>query len=138
MKISTKGTYALRIMVEMGKMDSDKCITVPILSEKTNISEKYLERIVSKLLKNKLLISFRGSNGGYKLAKEPNQISVFDILSATEGNIKSVSCMEEGASCDLFEKCLTVNVWAGLNKVINDYLKSVSLDDVINKRIKMN
>ena len=138
MKVSTKGTYALVIMTEIGKIEEDKCITVSSLSEKTNISEKYLERIVSKLLKAKLLLSFRGNNGGYKLSKAPNEISVFDILSATEGNVRSVSCMEEGATCARFEKCLTVNVWAGLNKVINDYLKSVTLEDVINKRIKVN
>ncbi|MBQ8451652.1 MAG: Rrf2 family transcriptional regulator [Clostridia bacterium] len=137
MKISTKGTYAVSIMTEIAK-NENSFTTVSVLSSTTGFSEKYLEQIVSKLLKAKLLLSFRGSNGGYKLAKHANEISVGEILRATEGNMKSVSCMEEGAACDLASKCLTVNVWAGLNKVVNDYLNSVSLDDIVNKKIKVN
>ena len=135
MKISTKGTYSIRIMAQIAKID-DKLATVAYLSETTNISEKYLEKIISKLLKANLLISFRGSNGGYKLAKKPNEITVKEILNATEGNMKTVSCMEEGNSCDMFSKCLTVNLWAGLTKVVNDYLSKITLEDVVNKNIK--
>ena len=137
MKISTKGTYALTIMTNIAKIGNDKSMTVSMLAEKTNISEKYIEQIVSKLLKAKLLISFRGANGGYKLSKKASEISVGEIMRSTEGNMKSVSCMEEGAKCDMLEKCLTVNVWVGLNKVVNDYLNSVTLDDIINKKVKV-
>ena len=136
MKISTKGTYALNIMVFIAKSPAETYTTVSSLSEQTRISDKYLEQIVSKLLKANLLTSSRGSNGGYKLAKSAKNITVAEILQATEGSMKSVSCMEQGAKCDLEHKCLTVNVWAGLNKVVNDYLSSVTLDDVVNKKIK--
>lgn len=137
MKISTKGTYALRIMTDIA-LNGDGNVTVSSLSAKTNISEKYLEQIIGKLTKAKLLASFRGTNGGYKLSKPAKDISVKEILQATEGSFKSVSCLEDGVKCDLEAKCLTVNLWAGLNKVINDYLASVSLDDVVNKNIIIN
>ena len=137
MKISTKGTYSIRIMAEIAKTETDKLATVSYLSEKTNISEKYLEKIINKLLKSELLISFRGANGGYKLNKPASEITVKQILSATEGNMKSVSCIDEGKNCDMASKCLTINLWAGLTKVVDDYLKSITLEDVINKKIKV-
>ena len=133
MKISTKGTYSIRIMVEVAKTEENRLATVSYLSQKTNITEKYLEKIISKLLKANLLLSFRGSSGGYKLFKPCNEITVGEILNATEGNMKSVSCIEEGKNCDLSSKCLTVNVWAGLTKVVNDYLSKITLEDVIKK-----
>ena len=137
MKISTKGTYSIRIMAEIAKMEESKLATVIYLSEKTNISEKYLEKIISKLLKANLLVSFRGANGGYKLYKPANNITIKEILHATEGSMKSVSCIEEGKNCDMASKCLTVNIWAGLTKVVDDYLKSMTLKDVIDKKIKV-
>lgn len=137
MKISTKGTYALRIMADIA-LAGENNTTVSGLSAKTNISEKYLEQIIGKLVKAKLLTSFRGTNGGYKLSRPAKEISVKQILQATEGNFKSVSCLEEGVKCDMEAKCLTINVWAGLNKVINDYLSNVSLEDVVQKNIKIN
>ena len=137
MKISTKGTYSIRIMAEIAKEEESKLSTVVSLSNKTNISEKYLEKIISKLLKANLLVSFRGSNGGYRLTKLPKEITVKDILNATEGNMKSVSCIENGKNCDMASRCLTVNLWAGLTKLVDDYLKNITLDDVINKRIRI-
>ena len=137
MKISTKGTYSIRIMAQIAKLEEDKLATVAYLSETTNISEKYLEKIISKLLKANLLVSFRGSSGGYKLFKKPSEISVKEILNATEGNMKTVSCIDEGKSCDLSSKCLTINLWAGLTKVVDDYFSKISLQDVIDKKIKI-
>lgn len=136
MKISTKGTYALRIMTDIA-LAGENNVTVSNLASTTNISEKYLEQIVGKLAKAKLLKSYRGTNGGYQLSKPPKEISLKQILQATEGSFKSVSCLEDGAKCDMQTRCLTVSVWAGLNKVINDYLSSVSLEDVIKKNIKI-
>ena len=136
MKISTKGTYSIRIMTQIAKLEG-KLATVSYLSETTNITEKYLEKLISKLLKANLLLSFRGSNGGYKLSREANNISVKEILNATEGNMKTVSCIDEGKSCDLASKCLTVNLWAGLTKVVDEYLRKISLQDVIDKKIKI-
>lgn len=137
MKVSTKGTYSIRIMAEIAIINDSKLATVAYLSEKTNISEKYLEKIISKLLKAKLLVSFRGPFGGYKLSKPASEITVGEILNSTEGNIKSVSCMEEGKNCDLSTKCLTVNLWAGLTQVVNSYLSKITLENVINKNIKI-
>ena len=137
MKISTKGTYSIRIMAEIAKTGEEKLVTVCYLSEKTGISEKYLEKIISKLLKAKLLVSYRGVFGGYKLAKPASQITVKDILNQTEGNMKSVSCIDEGKNCHMATKCLTVNLWAGLTQVVNSYLSKITLEDVINKNIKV-
>ena len=137
MKISTKGTYSIRIMAEVAKIEGEKLATVSYLSQKTNITEKYLEKIISKLVKAKLLVSFRGSSGGYRLSKPSNDITVYQILNATEGNMKSVSCIEEGKNCDMSSKCLTINLWAGLTKIVNEYLNKITLDDVNNKKIKM-
>lgn len=136
MKISTKGTYSIRIMAEIAKTQDVKLATVSYLSEQTNITGKYLEKIISKLLKAKLLISFRGSSGGYKLSRQASDITIKDILNATEGNMKTVSCIEDGKNCDLSNKCLTVNIWAGLTKIVNDYLSKISLEDVITKKVK--
>ena len=135
MKISTKGIYSLLIMTHIAIEKEDKPITVSLLSEKTNISEKYLEKLVSKLLKAKLLVSFRGANGGYKLARDAKEISVREIMGATEGNMKSVSCVDSDSNCGFSEKCLTASLWLGLNRVMNNYLENISLDDVVNKRI---
>ena len=134
MKITTKGRYALRIMLELAVIKDGKLLTVGELSNKTRISEKYLEQIIGKLTKAKLLISQRGANGGYKLARNTHDISIGEILRSTEGNVKTASCMD-GKKCERFEKCLTVNVWLGLDRVIKNYLDSVSLFDVLNKQI---
>lgn len=135
MRISIKGTYSIRIMTKVAELAEDKLATVSYLSEATNISEKYLEKLINKLLKAQLLLSFRGANGGYKLAKKASDISVRDILKVTEGNMKTVSCIDDEKNCAMYANCSTVDLWLGLTKVVNDYLESISLADIVSKNI---
>ena len=135
MKISTKGRYALRVMADIALNFKDKNVSITELSNRNGISDKYLEQIISLLVKNNLLKSFRGAQGGYKLEKEPQNITIGEILRATEGNLETVSCINSEEKCDKAESCLTVNVWFKLNKIINDFFNSTTLEDVITKNI---
>jgi len=135
MKISTKGTYALRIMTDMA-IKPEEMWTASMLAEKNNLSAKYLEKIISQLLKAGLLTSHRGSSGGYKLSRSPKDISLGQIILATEGRLQTVSCVSLGAKCDLMPKCLTATVWAKLDNIVNDYLNTTSLQDVVSGNIK--
>lgn len=135
MKISTKGRYALRVMADIALNSDEKKISITELAERNNISDKYLEQIISLLVKQNLLVSFRGSQGGYKLSRPASEITIGDIISSTEGNLETVSCVSGNEKCDMAGSCLTANVWAKLDKIVNDFFNSTTLDDVINKRI---
>ncbi len=134
MKISTKGRYALKIMTDIAIHSNGKNVSIMDIASRNRISDKYLEQIISLLVKNKLLVSFRGSQGGYRLTKTPSEISVGEIIRATEGNLETVSCLTGNEKCDMAEKCLTVNVWAKLNEIVNDFFDSTTLEDVITKK----
>lgn len=127
MKISSKGRYALRIMVDLAQ--KDELTSIKEISTEQGISLKYLEQIVAMLLKANLVEGFRGPNGGYKLTREPENIPLSEILEATEGKISIVGCLSGG--CDRSNDCKTRNVWEKLNQNINDYLKGVMLSDLI-------
>lgn len=135
MKISTKGRYALRIMADIAINGKDKNVSIMDLSNRNKISDKYLEQIISQLVKNDLVTSFRGAQGGYKLSKNANEISVGDILKVTEGNLKTVTCISSGTKCDMAEKCLTVNFWEKLDNLVTDFFNKTTLEDVIEKRV---
>lgn len=135
MKISTKGTYALRVMADIALNCQDKNVSIAELAQRNHISDKYLEQIISQLVKSDLLQSYRGAQGGYKLSRPASQITIGQILNATEGNFEIVSCISNNTKCDLAENCLTVNVWAKLDKIVNDFFDNTTLDDVVNKRI---
>ena len=135
MKISTKGTYALGIMTDIAKNYKDEAVSLSLIASRNNMSVKYLEQIVNMLTKNNLLTSFRGTNGGYKLSRDAREITLGQILNATEGELKTVSCINSGVKCDKVAKCLTVGVWAKLDNIVNDFLNTTTLDDIVNKRI---
>ena len=122
-------------MVRMASEDENKIWSISALAKANNVSTKYLEQIVAKLVQNGLLTSFRGANGGYKLSKCAAEISLLSILNATEGKLQTVHCINTNAKCDMSAKCLTVGVWAKLNDVVNNFLASTSLQDVIEKRL---
>ena len=134
MKISTKGRYALRVMADIALNFENVNVSITELSARNGISDKYLEQIISLLVKNNLLISFRGANGGYKLAREPKNITIGEIIRATEGNLETVACLSSDEKCDKAEKCLTVNVLIK-EKIVNNFFDSTTLEDVINKNI---
>lgn len=132
MKISTRGRYALRLLIDLMLQDKDKYISLKDISTRQDISIKYLEQITSLLTKSGLLISTRGPTGGYKIAKNPEQISLYDVMVATEGPLHSVACLGEAENpCPRKDSCTTIGVWEGLDKVVFDYLSSISLSDAL-------
>lgn len=135
MKISTRGRYALRVMADIALNFENQNVSIAELSERNGISDKYLEQIISKLVKSGLLVGFRGSQGGYKLGKKPSEISIGEIISSTEGNLETVSCINSSEKCAQADKCLTVNVWLKLDKIVNDFFGSTTLDDVIKRNV---
>lgn len=131
MKISTKGRYALRIMTELAKAQPNEYISLNLLSEKQSISQKYLEQIVPMLTRAGFVKSIRGNRGGYALTKNPDEITVGDILRATEGSLTPVPCLElEKNICEKVSYCPTFKIWSGLYEIINHYLDGITLKQV--------
>lgn len=135
MKISTKGRYALRLMLDLAEQDGEEYISLRAISQRQDISVKYLEQIVSQLCRMGLVKSVRGPQGGYKLAKTPKEYSVGDILRITEGNLVPVPCLEEEAgSCPRQEGCAAQGFWRGLYRTINQYIDGCTLEDLLRGR----
>ncbi len=131
MKISSKGRYALRMMIEIAQSGANERVSIKDISEKQDISIKYLEQIVTYLTKSGLLISTRGPKGGYSLTKPPEQYTAGEILRAIEGNLAPVACLDTDINqCERFGICPTIGFWEGLYKVINNYVDSVTLADL--------
>lgn len=134
MKISTKGRYAIRVMIDLAEHNNGEFITLMDIAQRQEISEKYLEAIVSILSKNDLLISLRGKGGGYKLAKAPDKYTVGSILKLTEGSLAPVACLEKKPNnCSRALSCKTVEMWEGLNKLIDDYLENITIADLLDE-----
>ncbi len=131
MKISTKGRYALRVMIDLAMNDNGEFISLKDISKRQGVSVKYLEQIVSLLNKQGLLQTARGNNGGYKLNKEVDKYTVGEILRAAEGDMSPITCVKEEAKCDKKAVCLTYNFWKGLDDAINEYIDSKTLADLI-------
>lgn len=136
MKISTKGRYALRMLLDLAEHQGDGYIALKDIAQRQEISKKYLEQIVPILNRAEILKTNRGFQGGYRLAKSPDKMTAGDILRATEGNLAPVACLDgDEIDCPRSEHCLTLPLWQGLNKVINEYLDSVTLQDLIDMHI---
>lgn len=134
MKISTKGRYALRMMLDLAMHSADGFVALKDIAERQDISKKYLEQIVPLLNKADLLRTNRGYQGGYSLAKSPEKYTVGEILRVTEGNLCPVSCLQYPVNeCPRASECMTLPVWEGLYKAINNYLDSVTLQDIIDR-----
>jgi Rrf2 family protein len=132
MKISTKGRYALRIITDLAMQSGNEYISLKDISERQEISMKYLEMIVGILSRAGYVLSLRGKSGGYKLAKEPREYTVGSILKLTEGSLAPVACLEnEINTCNRAKHCITLPMWQKLDKLINDYLESVTIEDLI-------
>lgn len=132
MMISTRGRYALRVLIDMAEHPGEAYIPLKEIAEREGISEKYLESIVKLLVKDGLITGLRGKGGGYRLSKSPDQITVAKILNLTEGSLAPVSCVESGSLyCDHMSDCQTLPMWQGLNKVINDYLENYTIRDLM-------
>lgn len=134
MKISTKGRYALRMMIDLAQNQGDGYVSLKDIANRQEISKKYLEQIVAILNKPDILRTNRGYQGGYRLAKNANEYTVGDILRLTEGGIAPVSCLENSPiMCDRADNCVTLPVWKGLYKVISEYVDSITLQDIVDK-----
>ena len=134
MMISTRGRYALRVMIDLAEQKTDGYIPLKEIAQRQEISEKYLEAIIKILVRAKLLSGVRGKGGGYKLTKSPEQYTVGSILRLTEESLAPVACLEADApSCPRTCDCRTLSLWKGLDKVINDYLDNVTVADLIRR-----
>ena len=132
MLISTKGRYALRVMVDLAEHREEGYIPLKVVAQRQDISEKYLEAIIKLLVRAGLLSGLRGKGGGYKLTKDPAQYTVGDILRLTEDSLAPVACLGPGAApCVKAAECRTRSLWQGLDKVIRDYLDSVTVADLM-------
>ena len=132
MLISTRGRYALRIMLELAQYDQSPYMPLPLIAEKQGISEKYLESIVSLLVKGGLVEGVRGNGGGYRLRRPLQDYSAGEILRLTEGSLAPVSCLEgEENACPRAGQCHTLPMWTKLEGLINSYLDSVTLADLL-------
>lgn len=135
MKISTKGRYALRMLIDLAENSDKGFIALKDIAERQGISKKYLEQIVPILNRSDILITGRGYQGGYKLAKTADKYTVGDILRLTEGGLAPVSCLDQTPNqCPRSTECITLPIWVGLHKVINEYLDSITLQDILDKQ----
>lgn len=132
--ISTRGRYALRVLIDIAENSNGNYITLNDIASRQNISEKYLESILVLLTRGNLLNGLRGKGGGYKLTKTPEEYTMKSILVLTEGTLAPVACLKDGAEpCLNASSCKTLPIWQGLNKAISDYLESVTLADIIER-----
>lgn len=134
MKISTKGRYALRMLLDLAEHQSNDFIALKDIAQRQGISKKYLEQIIPMLNKTGILQANRGFQGGYKLAQAPNKYTVGSILRLTEGSLAPIACLEqEPNQCERQGECITLPMWQGLSQVINEYLDGITLQDLIDQ-----
>ena len=134
MMISTKGRYALRVMVDLAEANKETYVPLKEIAARQNISQKYLESIMSVLSKNDLIDALHGKGGGYRLNREPLAYKIGDILRVTEGTLAPVACLEcEDKVCEAAGECRTLPMWKELNKMITEYFDSVSIADLMRK-----
>ena len=138
MMISTRGRYALRVMLDLAQQNTDRYVPLKEIANRQDISEKYLEIIIKVLVQNQLLAGLRGKGGGYRLTKEPGEYTLGEILRLTEGSLAPVACVEECyAECSRLECSLTRPVWQKLDTIINEYLDGITLEDLIKSPQKL-
>ncbi len=130
--ISTRGRYALRMMLDLAQHQEGGFVPLKDIAEREDISKKYLEQIIPVLNRAGLLQTSRGSGGGYRLIKPPVDYTVGEIVRAAEGSMAPVACLEGQTNpCPKCSECVTLPIWQGLQKVIDEYLDGISLEDVL-------
>ncbi|GHT02331.1 AsnC family transcriptional regulator [Synergistales bacterium] len=134
MKISTKGRYALRMLLDIAEHESEGYVSLKEVAARQGISKNYLEQIIMLLKNADILKTARGFQGGYKLSKSPNNYNMSEILRLTESDLAPVPCLANGQNgCERSGSCMTLDVWDGLNKVITEYLSGITLQDILDK-----
>lgn len=140
MKLSTKGRYGLRALIDLALYSENEAVSIHSIAVRQSISDSYLEQLVSKLRKAGLVVSLRGAGGGYMLAKPAAEISVGDILRALEGNLDAVTCpgTQEISGCEGADLCVTRYVWQKINDSITDAVDTIMLSQLVDesRRIK--
>ena len=132
MNVTSKGRYALRVMLDLAQHSGDGCVSLKTVADRQNISMKYLEMIVGSLKKAGLIDSVRGKEGGYRLLREPKDYTAGEILRCIEDNLAPVACIRAGSvNCEHAAACLTVPMWKELDDITNAYLDTVSLEDLL-------
>lgn len=131
MKISTKGRYALLLMGDLARANKGQLTPIKEIAHRQGISEKYLEQIVRSLVKAGLVLSTRGSQGGYRLADEPKNITIGQILRATEGDLAPVDCVADGGFCDVEGSCETVFIWRRIKEAVDGVVDGITLSDLV-------
>ena len=131
MMISTKGRYALRVMLDLAEHQTDGYIPLRDIAKRQEISEKYLEIILPALIKNNFLEGLRGKGGGYRLSREPESYTIGSILKLLESNLATVACLERKTNtCPRAATCKTLPMWEKLNHMIDDYFEGITLADL--------
>lgn len=134
MKISTKGRYALRMLLDLAEHQNEGYIALKDIAQRQHISKKYLEQIVALLNRSDFLQANRGFQGGYRLAKAPDQYTVGDILRYTEGSLAPIPCLEQKVNlCQRTNECATLQIWQGLHQTITEYLDGITLQDILDQ-----
>ena len=132
MIVSTKGRYALRVMIDLAEQHKQDRVPLKEIAERQEISQKYIEAIMTILSKNGFVDAVHGKGGGYKLNKKPEEYKVGDILRLTEGSLSPVACLEKGAEeCPRKKNCRTLPMWTKLDELVEGYLDSISLADLM-------
>ena len=139
MMVSTRGRYALRVMIDIAEHSNGNYVAMHEVADRQDISLKYLERILPMLVKAKLIEGVHGKGGGYHLPRKPAEYTVGEILRLTEGDLAPVSCLDcRGPECDRKEECRTLPMWEKIDKIVNDYFDSVTIEDLMYKDITAN
>ena len=133
MKISTKGRYALRLMLDLAMNSAGSFISLKVVAQRQDISDKYLEQITHQLSRAGLLQSARGAQGGYRLARQPEEYSVGEILRIVEGSLAPVSCLDCANPCDKIDSCLTIGLYKKIQDAVDGVVDHTSLADIINE-----
>lgn len=132
MLVSTKGRYALRVLIDLAEQPCEQYVPLKEIAERQDISEKYLESILRVLVKGKILVGVRGKGGGYMLTRRPEEYRVGEILRLTEETLAPVACLEDGFDkCQRKNTCKTLHMWSGLGKVIEEYLDGITVADLL-------
>lgn len=135
MKISTRGRYSLRMMIDLAQHYNQGFIALKDISKRQDISKKYLEQIIPFLNRSNLLNANKGHMGGYRLAKAPSEITVREILESAEGSLAPVSCMDNNPNlCEKCADCVTLPIYEGLYDVVTKYFDSITLEDIISRQ----
>ena len=137
MMISTKGRYALRIMIDLAQNADETNVPLSDIAKRQEISVKYLEAVIAVLNKNGFVISKMGKYGGYRLAKDPSDYTVLEILKTIEGDLSPVACLKDNENtCNRADNCITLPMWKEVKNLVSDYFDHITLEDLLNGNLK--